>query len=99
MTAELCAGCPLRNGAPQSLTDRQADVLRAIAGLLTRRGTPPTFAEIATAIGVRSSNTVWGLVTELHTKGWIHRRKATRQSIELTPAAVAWLATHHKGKR
>lgn len=59
------------------LTDRQQEILDFIEKAIVQDGFPPTIAEIATAFGIRSSNSVRGHLQALARKG----------AIELVPAA------------
>ncbi len=96
--APLCDHCPLR--APtQPLTDRQAELLRFLGDYHRRRGTSPPYARIAQELGVRSLSSVYSAITMLEEKGWITRKYATRQSIELTAPAVVWLREHSEERK
>ncbi len=61
--------------APQPLTDRQAEALRAIVKHTQLTGSPPSLRELLEALGLSptSTNAATGLLLQLEAKGWIER--------------------------
>jgi len=57
----------------QSLTKKQKVVLDFIRGWYSRKGYPPTVREIASSIGVRSTNAVHNYLKILYRKGYLDR--------------------------
>lgn len=60
------------------LTDRQADVLRMVAGYLDVHGRPPTVREIGDALGIGSTNGVSDHLKALVRKGYLARSDRAR---------------------
>lgn len=75
------------------MTPRHKACLDAIAAGIAATGCPPTYEELAAAIGVRSKGTVHRLVLRLQDQGKIRIRPNRARSIEvvgengLTPSA------------
>jgi repressor LexA len=70
------------------LTDRQQEILTFIVQFLTQEGFPPTIAEIATAFGVRSTNSIRGHLQALARKGVIELVPAASRGIRLLKPAA-----------
>ncbi len=64
------------------LTDRQLEVLQAIRRL-SRRGYPPTLRELASELGIRSTNGINDHLKALANKGAITRVEKQARSIVL----------------
>lgn len=76
----------------KALTERQQAILDFIEQCVTEAGFPPTIAEIATAFGVRSTNSVRGHLQALARKGVIELVPSASRGIRLLkPPAVAGL--------
>ncbi len=76
------------------LAPRQADVLRAIGAAIRQRGYPPTFREIAEAIGIRpasSSAAITDHLNRLEAKGYVRREPMKVRAIAITEQGFAWL--------
>lgn len=70
--------------APCSITSRQHDALRFVAGYQEAHGgVSPSFDEIAAALGLRAKSSVSMLLTQLEERGWIRRIKRKARAIEL----------------
>jgi repressor LexA len=67
----------------KSLTDRQREILGLIEKALRQDGFPPTIAEIATAFGVRSTNSIRGHLQALARKGVIELVPSASRGIRL----------------
>lgn len=76
--------------ARSPLAPRQAAVVAAIHGLASARGIPPTFREVADAMGMRSQNAVRNHVAAIASKRYLRRpRKALSRDLVLLPSRVA----------
>lgn len=72
-----------------SLTSRQQDALRFIVGYEEANGVPPMIGEIAEAIGCRSLNAAFQLVTGLEKRGAVLRAAAQwRGLMVVNPIAI-----------
>lgn len=71
------------------LTNRQREVLDFIKDEIVRRGYPPSFREIASNFGIKSTNGVKVHLDALEKKGYINRDPGLARGIELTPLAGA----------
>ena len=68
----------------QTLTPRLRTVFTFINNYVSlHAGVGPTYAEIATALGVKSRGTVKGLLDQLEDRGWIRRRPRRHRSLEI----------------
>jgi SOS-response transcriptional repressor LexA len=82
----------------QELTPRQAVCLTVIEASITEHGYPPTYREIAEAMGLFSTNAVNDLLRALERKGHIKRGGAAKsRAIQLVQSvkvggAEPWLA-------
>ncbi len=75
----------------EDLAPRQREVLNYIAACLDQRGIPPSFREIADALGIRSTNGVSDHIKALERKGYIKREKGGRaraRAMRLTEKAT-----------
>ena len=70
------------------LTDRQREILVFIEKTLVQEGFPPTIAEIAEALGVRSTNSIRGHLQALARKGVIELVPAASRGIRLLKPAT-----------
>ncbi len=57
----------------EDLSPRQKEVLEYLAGIISKRGVPPTFREIGAAMGINSTNGVSEHIRNLEKKGYIER--------------------------
>ncbi len=71
------------------LTDRQQTILDFIERSIAEDGFPPTIAEIATAFGVRSTNSIRGHLQALARKGAIELVPSASRGIRLLKPAAA----------
>lgn len=69
-----------------SLTSRQADCLRFIAGFTEAKGYGPSRQEIADGLGLLRKNSAHELVVLLEQRGAIRRLKGRARSIEVLTA-------------
>jgi repressor LexA len=69
------------------LTDKQAKVLRMIAGRIEKGRGAPTYREIAGAFGWRSNQAAQDHVNALVRKGYLRRREGHARGLELTGEA------------
>lgn len=67
----------------QKLTDRQGEVLAAIKRLTGAKGYAPTIRELATDLGITSTNGVEAHLVELERKGLITRTAGVARSLKL----------------
>ena len=68
---------------PRPLTDKQKAILDAIRSHLEANGFPPSYAEIARAVGLTHASTAQFHLRALAKKGWIELRSDIRRSIRL----------------
>lgn len=74
----------------EDLPPRQADVLRFIQKTVEQRGYPPSYREIADALGVTSTNGVADHVKALVKKGYLKKPDdGTARSLQLTALGTA----------
>ena len=71
-------------------TDRQLDVLRAIARA-SAQGFPPTIRELCAALGINSTNGVNDHLRLLERKGLILREEQRGRTLRLSPAGLRWV--------
>ena len=67
----------------KQLTDRQQSIYDFIAGIINRRGAPPTIREIMDAFDISSTNGVRTTLAALEKKGHIRRHPRLSRGIEL----------------
>lgn len=65
------------------LNKRQSKLLEYIKTRLAESGFPPTFSEMAKAVGVKSKNAVEKMLRKLEVLGMIEREKASARGIRL----------------
>ncbi len=70
------------------LTRRQQEILEFIREKITGHSLPPTFREIATRVGIKSTNGVKVHMDALEKKGYISRASRLARGIELIPQSV-----------
>jgi len=75
------------NEAPK-LTERQQQILSLIQSTIERKGSPPTRAEIANALGFKSANAAEEHLKALARKGAIELVSGTSRGIRLKEAAM-----------
>ena len=68
---------------PNTLTDRQAEILELIRGYIAEEGCPPTRAEIAETLGFRSPNAAEDHLRALERKGFIELVPGASRGIRL----------------
>lgn len=66
-----------------SLTSRQAEALRFIAGYLEAKGYSPSFDEIRVGLGLSSKCVVFDLLDRLEERGALRRLHGRARSIEV----------------
>ena len=66
-----------------SVTPRQADLLRFVAGHQQAKGWTPSYSQIARALGVASPSNVARLVAGLERRGYIWRAPGLAQSLDI----------------
>ena len=85
------------------LTDRQRDIVAAVADLTTRLGYPPTYREIAKAVGLASVSSVADHVDSLRLAGVLTTNRFSARSVRLAegvapvtngPAGISDEAAH-----
>ncbi len=69
------------------LTDRQAEVLRFVQRSVSMRGMPPTRAEIAAGLGLRSANSAEEHLQALERKGAIELLRGISRGIRVCRSA------------
>jgi len=67
----------------QGLTERQQQILNAIASYINEKGYPPTVREIADMVGIKSSSTLHGHLQRLEKKGFIARERGKPRTITI----------------
>ncbi|NLT96228.1 MAG: transcriptional repressor LexA [Clostridia bacterium] len=67
----------------QNLSKRQLDILNFIKSELRTKGYPPSVREIGDAVGLSSSSTVHGHLSQLEKKGYIRRDPTKPRAIEV----------------
>ncbi|MBP2016811.1 repressor LexA [Symbiobacterium terraclitae] len=76
---------------PESLTERQRQILQFIKDEIRTKGYPPSVREIGEAIGLSSSSTVHGHMTRLEEKGYIRRDPTKPRAIEVLDGSTTKL--------
>ena len=74
------------------LTKRQRDVLEFIAGMIQRKGFPPTIREIGNKFKISSTNGVRAILSALTQKGYIRRKPLVSRGIVLLTQGPASFA-------
>lgn len=77
----------LRAELARPLTERQAEVLRFIEAYITEHGWPPSWREIGTGVGIRSTNGVHDKIKALEGKGYIRTRRMQSRCIRVLASA------------
>lgn len=67
----------------EDLSDRQIKILNYIKSELKTKGYPPSVREIGEAVGLSSSSTVHGHLSQLEKKGYIRRDPTKPRAIEI----------------
>ncbi len=70
-----------------AVSRRQKQILDFIARETESRGYPPSVREIGQAVGLRSTSTVHGHLSQLEKKGYIRRDPTKPRAIELLPTS------------
>ncbi len=78
----------IHKDSKKPLTDRQRETLAFIENSLVQDGFPPTIAEIAEALGVRSTNSIRGHLQALARKGVIELVPSASRGIRLLKPAA-----------
>lgn len=68
---------------PNNLTKRQLDIFNYIKQAIIENGYPPSVREIGEAVGLSSSSTVHGHLSQLEKKGYIRRDPSKPRAIEV----------------
>ncbi|MDO5295440.1 MAG: hypothetical protein Q4F00_02200 [bacterium] len=72
-----------RDSKIQSLTERQAEILRYVHAYISERGFAPSIREIGDAVQLSSSSTVHSHLNSLIEKGFIRRNPSKPRSLEV----------------
>lgn len=72
------------------LTERQNEAYEFIRAYMRHHRKPPTLKEIGQALGIRSSNGVFKLLTALEAKGYIEREQHAARGLRLVDAEDAF---------
>lgn len=67
----------------QDLTERQKAILEYIRNEIRQKGYPPSVREIGESVGLSSSSTVHGHLSQLEAKGYIRRDPSKPRAIEI----------------
>lgn len=67
----------------QGLTERQQQVLNAIASYIKEKGYPPTVRELAQELGFKSTSTLHAHLQRLEKKGYISKEKGKPRTITI----------------
>lgn len=73
-----------------NLTRRQNDLMAYIEDYLAKNGSPPSYREMATQLGLASTSGVHRLVQGLEERGHIARLPNRARSVTLTTPEAAW---------
>lgn len=65
----------------QGLTERQQQILNAIASYVNEKGYSPTVREIADMVGIKSSSTLHAHLQRLEKKGYITKERGKPRTI------------------
>lgn len=80
-----CATMPRRRST--AMSRRQKQILEFIAKEAESRGYPPSVREIGQAVGLKSTSTVHGHLSQLEKKGYIRRDPTKPRAIEVLPTS------------
>lgn len=69
----------------------QKEILRYIHEMVEDRGYPPTVREICSAMGLASTSTVHGHLSNLEEKGYLYKDGAKLRAIAVTPLGLEFL--------
>ncbi|HHY33329.1 MAG TPA: transcriptional repressor LexA [Firmicutes bacterium] len=72
-----------------AISRRQQQILDFITKQMELRGYPPSVREIGQAVGLKSTSTVHGHLSQLEKKGYIRRDPTKPRAIEVLPASGA----------
>ena len=85
----------------KGVTRRQIEVLATIDAEIRRRKYPPTVRELAFALGLRQTSTVWWHIEALCAKGLLERVRMLPRTLVVTEKGKAFLqplgATYGEG--
>jgi repressor LexA len=81
MFTVLLKGAGMDATAPESLTERQKDVLSFIIESVEREGYPPTIREIGDELGIKSTNGVNDHLKALEKKGYLERQTGKSRAL------------------
>lgn len=71
----------------KAISRRQEEILDYIKAETETQGYPPSVREIGRAVGLKSTSTVHGHLSQLERKGYIRRDSSKPRAIEVLPAA------------
>ena len=71
----------------KAMSSRQEQILDYIKAETETQGYPPSVREIGRAVGLKSTSTVHGHLSQLERKGYIRRDSSKPRAIEVLPAA------------
>ena len=72
---------------PETISKRQEQILSYIKSKIETQGYPPSVREIGRAVGLKSTSTVHGHLSQLEKKGYIRRDSSKPRAIEILPIA------------
>jgi len=75
----------------KGLTDRQAQVMRAIIEYWSEHGYPPTMRELCRLLGIRSTHAIADNFEYLAKKGVLRICRARSRAIELSPEYMRYV--------
>lgn len=73
---------------PKKLTDRQRKIFEFIRSTIEKQGYPPTFRDIGTAFGIKSTNGVRVQLNAIEKKGYIKRHSRLSRGLEVVGQPV-----------
>lgn len=79
--------CDMPRKKSLAISRRQQQILDFITKQAELRGYPPSVREIGQAVGLRSTSTVHGHLSQLEKKGYIRRDPTKPRAIEVLPAS------------
>jgi SOS-response transcriptional repressor LexA len=103
LQSRLLALFPDRTGdagpthAGRRLTGRQEDIIEFIRKFRDQNGYPPTFREICNAFGI-SQNCVYGHVSSMIKKGFIHKDPVVSRSIRIAGETALYVPDRYAEK-
>lgn len=74
----------------EELTTRQAEILNYIQQYIREQGYPPSVRDIGKAVGLSSSSTVHGHLSQLERKGYIRRDPSKPRALEILDNNLAF---------